>query len=45
MTYKHLLHKREGTLNKFHEWFGTAKALFQMKEEKIVIVSNLFEIC
>ena len=44
MTYKYLLHKREGTLNRFHEWFGTARDLFQMKDEKIAIVSNLLEI-
>ena len=42
MTYKYLLHKKEDTLDRFNLWFGTAKDLVKMEDEKIVVVSDLF---
>ena len=44
MTYRFLLHKKEDTLDKFVGWFECAKDIFEIVDEKIVVVTKLLDI-
>ena len=44
MTYRFLLHKKDDTLDKFVGWFECAKDIFEIVDEKIVVVTKLLDI-